>query len=241
MKKVIILLVVICIIPGLFAQTEETKIGTYERSSLNAADVANLNAVNPSAVGFDDRYEGVKGTPLLYDDWMVGDLYLFNKTLIKSLKLNLNVYEQSLYYLSTDNEQTLAVPNNKIQEIHVFVDGNTSIFRKFSPDQFEKKTDPDQFFEVLASGKYTFLKLSKKLFKEADYKGAYSADRRYDEFVSSTSYYLTNQEGIFIKLKPSIKSLGKLFPDQKDQIKEIAKNSGLSEGEELVIAVLKEL
>ena len=241
MKRYVLIILVACIGKVSLAQSEETKTGAYERTELNATDIANLNAANPSAVGFDDRYEGVKGTPLMFEDWITGDLFLTNKTWIKNLKINLNLYEKSIYYLSPANDQTLAVSNDKVDEIHVFLDGNALIFRKFLPDQFDKKIDPDQFFELLAQGEYTFLKLSKKLFKEADYQGAYSADRRYDEFVLSTSYYLTNNNGLFEKIKLTEKALCKLFPDQKSRIKEIVKNTGLSEGEEMVLAFLKEL
>lgn len=224
-----------------FAQKEETKTGSYERSPTNITAIANINPLSPGAVGFDDRYEGVKGTPLLYDDWMEGNLFLKDNRWVRNIKMNLDIHDGFLYILTPENGQTFTLSNEEINEVHLFSEGETILFQKFLPEQFEKKIDPDQLFEVLAQGECTFLKLSKKLFKEADYQGAYSADRRYDEFVPSTSYYLTNSEGLFEKIKLTEKALCKLFPDQKSRIREIVKNTGISEGEEMVMAVLREL
>ncbi len=241
MKRIVTVYMIIGIVQVLSAQQTETKTGSYERSPTNINSVANVNPLSPGAVGFDDRYEGVKGTPLLYDDWMEGNLFLKDNTWFRNIKMNLEIYEGSLYILAPGNEQIFALPNAEINEVHLFSEGETILFRRFSPDQFDKKIDPDHLFEVLTQGEYTFLKLSKKLFREADYQGAYSADRRYDEFIPSTSYYLTNSDGIFEKIKLTEKALCKLLPDQKSRIKEVVKNRGLSEGEEMVIAVLKEL
>jgi len=241
MKRIACIILVIWIVQVSFAQKEETKIGSYERSPTNISNIANINPLSPGAVGFDDRYEGVKGTPLRYDDWVEGNLFLKDNAWVRNLKMNLDIHDNFLYILSPENGQIFTLSNEEISEIHLFSEGETILFRKFLPEQFDSRIDPDLLFEVLAQGEYTFLKLSKKLFKEADYQGAYSADRRYDEFVPSTSYYLTNSEGLFEKIKLTEKALCKLLPDQKSRIREIVKNTGISEGEEMVMAVLKGL
>ena len=238
MKKEIILLLFVCMSQIVFSQT---KTGSYERSPTNISSIANISPVDAGAVGFDDRYEGVKGTPLLFEDWRTGNLFLKDNSWVRNLKMNMNVHENILYLLTGINEEIFAIPNQEINEVHIISDDGTRIFRNYSPEQFDKKIKPELLFEVLAQGEYTFLKLSKKLFKEADYKAAYSADRRYDEYVPSTSYYLGYKEEPFEKFKPTLKSLEKLFPEKKDHIREIAQSSALSEGEKLVIAVLKEL
>jgi hypothetical protein len=238
MRKASILLIFICMSQILSAQT---KTGSYERSPTNINSIANISPVDAGAVGFDDRYEGVKGTPLLFDDWKTGNLFLKDNSWVRNLKLNLNVHDNILYLLTAENEEIFAIPNQEISEVHIISDAGTRIYRNYLPEQFDKKIKPDLLFEILAQGEYTFLKLSKKLFKEADYKAAYSADRRYDEYVSSTIYYLSHKEEPFVKIKPTRKNLQKLFPKKKNQIREIAERSGFSEGEELVMLVIKEL
>jgi len=241
MKRVLVLLMIIWFVQVLSAQQKETKTGSYERSPTNINTIANISPLSPGAMGFDDRYEGVKGTPLLYDDWVEGNLFLKDNTWIRNLKMNLDIHDNFLYILSRENGQIFTLSNEEINEIHLFPEGETILFRKFLPEQFDKKIDPDLLFEVLAQGEYIFMKLSKKLFREANYQQAYSPDRRYDEFILSTSYYLTNSEGMLEKIKLTEKALCKLFPDQKSRIREIVKNTGLSEGEEMVLTVLREL
>lgn len=241
MKKIIILFTLVGFVQVLSAQQKETKTGSYERSPTNISSIANISPLSPGAMGFDDRYEGVKGTPLLYDDWVEGNLFLKDNAWVRNLKMNLDIHDHFIYLISPENGQIFTLSSEEISEIHLFPEGKTILFRKFSPEQFDSRIDPDQLFEVLAQGEYTFLKLSKKLFREANYQQAYSPDRRYDEFILSTSYYLTNSDGMFEKIKLTEKALCKLFPEQKSLIKEIVKNTGLSEGEEIVITVLKEL
>lgn len=240
MKRILVLLMSIWFVQVLSAQQKETKTGTYERSPTNINNIANINALSPGAVGFDDRYEGVKGTPLLYDDWMEGNLFLKDNRWVRNIKMNLDIHDGFLYILTPENGQIFTLSNEEINEVHLFSEGETILFQKFSPEQFDKKIDPEILFEVLAQGEYFFLKLSKKLFRKADFQGAYSADRRYDEFIPDSTYYLTNQNGKFEKIKLNKKSLTKIFPDQKTKIQEIVKNNNLSDGEELVITVLKE-
>jgi len=232
---------IIWFVQVLSAQQKETKTGSYERSPTNINTIANISPLSPGAMGFDDRYEGVKGTPLLYDDWVEGNLFLKDNTWIRNLKMNLDIHDNFLYILSRENGQIFTLSNEEINEVHLFSEGETILFRKFLPEQFDKKIDPEILFEVLAQGEYSFLKLSKKLFREANYQQAYSPDRRYDEFILSTSYYLTNSDGMLEKIKLTEKALCKLLPDQKSRIREIVKNTGLSEGEEMVMAVLREL
>lgn len=241
MKRIPVLLMILSLIQVLSAQQKETKTGDYERSPTNISAIANINALSPGAMGFDDRYEGVKGTPLRYDDWMEGNLFLKDNRWARNIKMNLDIHDGFLYILTPENGQIFTLSNEEINEVHLFSEGETILFQKFSPEQFEKKIDPDQLFEVLAQGEYTFLKLSKKLFREANYQQAYSPDRRYDEFILSTSYFLANSAGLLEKIKLTEKALCKLLPDQKSRIREIVKNTGLSEGEEMVMAVLKEL
>lgn len=241
MKRIVLIIFITYLGMVASAQTGETKTGTYERSPTNIDAIANASPLNPGAVGFDDRYEGVKGTPLLFNDWMEGNLFLKDNAWVRSIKMNLNIHDGILYIFTPENGQVLTLPYEEINEVHLFSNGETVLFRKYSQDQFKKRSDQDQLFEVLAQGKYTFLRLSKKLFREANYQQAYSPDRRYDEFILSTSYYLTNSNGILEKIKLTEKALCKMFPDQKSRIKEIVKNTGLSEGEEMVLAVLKEL
>lgn len=241
MKRIVVIGLIANLGIAAYAQKEDTKTGTYERSPTNISAIANVSPLSPGAVGFDDRYEGVKGTPLLYNDWVEGNLFLKDNAWVRNIKMNLDVHDNYIYLLSPEDEQIFTLSNEEINEIHIFSEGGTILFRKFLPEQFDKKIDPDLLFEVLAQGEYTFLKLSKKLFREADYQGAYSADRRYDEFLLSTSHYLTNSDGLFEKIKLTEKALCKLLPDQKARIREIVKKTGLSEGEEMVIAVLREL
>ena len=63
-------------------------------------------------------------------------------------------------------------------------------FSELPEREFFKGSDDQKFYQVLMDGKYQFIKITSKKFIEADYKGVYTADRRYDEYETRFKYYI---------------------------------------------------
>jgi len=80
-----------------------------------------------------------------------------------------------------------------------------------------------------------------KNFITADYKGAYSADRRYDEYVNDTKYYIKGSEGIFQQVQLNKKSIARAIPGKKDIIERAFNKASGDDMESLVISILEQL
>ena len=147
-------------------------------------------------MAFDNRYEGVKGTPFLFDDWSLGSVLYDNTLFSKELEYRYDVIKNDLHIRFRSGE--VRIPDN----FHIL---------QFSLKDKQGKTHffdhalvtgerTDQFYEVLYSGKQTqLLKLVKKELRKADYKGAYSTDQRSDEFTTKTKYFLRTNAGATVE------------------------------------------
>jgi len=54
---------------------------------------------NRTAADYKASFMTAKGTPLLFDDFHVGNFYYNNKTYMENLKLNYNCYKDELLFL----------------------------------------------------------------------------------------------------------------------------------------------
>ena len=77
-----------------------------------------------------------------------------------------------------------------------------------------------------------------KIFTEANYKGAYAPDRRYDEYETKYRYYIFGPDNTFHQIQLNRKSLVKLFPEKKEIIDKAIGSKTYENDEEMVIAVL---
>jgi hypothetical protein len=86
-----------------------------------------------------------------------------------------------------------------------------------------------------------FIKIPVKKFVEADYKGAYSVDRRYDEYEYTVKYYITGNDGVLSQVQLNRKSLNNLFPGQKEIIDKTLEKNRSDNNENLVITLIEQL
>ena len=112
------------------------------------------------------------------------------------------------------------------------------LFRPTTGKKFDRVLREQKFFQVLKEGKYQFIKIPLKTFIQASYKGAYSADRRYDEFQSDARYYLMNSEGVFCQIQLNRKSLAKMFPDKKEVIDQAFREESNPDKETVIMSLL---
>lgn len=195
---------------------------------LNFQQTLEVTAFTPGARTFDNRYEGVKGSPYVFDDWRQGDILTAETdTVLSDLTLNLNTLNQTVV-IKLSPTSLGSAPAASVREVTVR-DGERRVFRVYEDAEVENTKEPaPKLYEVLHDGSLLFLKAHDKYFQEADYKGAYSANQRADEFFEQPKYFLRRGEGAFeaVKLRP--KSLEKALPDRKAEIKRLAGEMGLT-------------
>lgn len=203
-------------------------------------NLGSLSPYSPGVRGFDNRYEGVKGSPYWYEDWQNGYIVVQDKGKISQpVSLQLDQYNRTLYF-RIEGKTSGYLPAKQIQSVEL---ENGDFWGSFPESLVEsQKSDKWKFYRVLHRGNFTLLKSGDKILKKADYQGAYSPDRRYDEFISEESYYFSADNKTFEKIRLRKKTIIKIFPDREVQINNLLrKNDWDSETESGFVALLKAL
>lgn len=213
--------------------------GLSAEQNLNA--IRDLAPYSTGGVGFDTRYEGIKGSPRLFDTLLPSFLNVKGQDYYLQLRTDIDVFKNTLLFLHPKTGKLLALPADMINEVVIKSDGKDMVFRTTSGKSFEKDIKEQKFFQVLKDEPYTFIKMPVKIFTEANYKGAYAPDRRYDEYETKYRYYIFGPDNTFNQIQLNRKSLVKLFPDKKEIIDKTISSKTYVNDEEMVIAVLEML
>ena len=207
--------------------TEQKKEETTEsQETLNQQE--NLNSLGNltgavGGVGFDNRYEGLKGHPYVYNEWYSGIVKIDGKFVEdKNASYKVDIEERVIVaQFGKGNYRTF--PMGTFEEIHLQTGKKVASFiiRNANPNQ--KNALNIQFLEVLNSGSYRLLKQHEKFYRPADYKGGYSTDKRYADFRIENTFFIQMPDGQLKKIKLKKKSILKALPNQKAAIETFVK------------------
>lgn len=227
----------IVIFTSTIAQTvSSTQQGYNAVGNLNA--IANLKPYTDGAVGFDNRYEGVKGSPMLYDTLLPAMLKVKNQDYYIQVEADLDLTKNTMIFIHPKTKQMLQLPAEIIDEVTFNKVTGQELYRTTSGMAFEKELKSIAFCQVLNDKPVPFIKLPVKIFTEADYQKLYSPDRRYDEFETNYRYYLMGPGDKFYQVQLNARSIGKLFPEKKKLIDEAFKDKSGND-EQTVITLLE--
>lgn len=205
----------------------------------NLKAISNLSATSIGGVGFDTRYKGIKGSPMLFDTLLTSFLKINSQDKYIQLETNIDLVSNSVHFIHPRTKQMVAIPGSKITEI-IIRNGNTDmIFRTMEGSDLKKNTGDFVFYQVLNDNPCQLIKVPAKEFTEADYKQAYSPDRQYDEFSTTYKYYIISDDGSLHPCQLTERSVMKIFPGKKDQIEKITKGKSYPDKEAMVIDILK--
>jgi hypothetical protein len=173
---------------------------------------------------FDNRYEGVKGTPYVFEEFHPGEVYLKTKNKVAVQDLNYNCFENELVYLDPATKVIRAM--NRFQvDLFTIRDGDRVL--TFVPVKLGEDEETI-FAEVLYNKGSIVYKVYGKEWLKANYEGGYSADRRYDQFVDKYDLYFMKKGGnMLYKAKKSKKQVIAAFPDHEKEISAYIKSNKL--------------
>jgi len=182
---------------------------------INMQQLAKLGvSTTAHAIGFDNRYEGVRGSPMIYDEWQTGMIQVSDVSTVPSgVKMNIDGADNQVHVQMKTG--VIALENDKFQYVLIETPLGTVKYQVFEKSEIlgDGKTDGKMLVEVLFDNeKYGLLKDPKVIFKKANYQGAYSADVRYDEFVHSPVYFLRKGTR-YEKIKLRKKTIQKIIPE----------------------------
>lgn len=194
-----------------------TPAGADAEQNLNYLGRASASPGNLVRI-FDNRYEGIKGTPYFWPDWSEATITLDNRD-FQGLKAKFNVYENNLVYLN-DKGQLRVLEAHQFEEFELLDSlGQSRVHFTKVPEiaQLDEKYG-NRFVRVLYQhGANSFIALPAKELLKADYSGPYSANRKFDEFIDKPLYFVI-KEGQVKEVKLGKRSFFALFPENQNAI-----------------------
>jgi hypothetical protein len=204
----------------------------------NLKAIANLGPYSQGGIGFDTRYEGIKGSPRMLDTLLLSFLRLDGQDYYIELMADIDLVNNAVIYIHPKTKQMFSVPVDFISEFIIKDDEKEIVFRSTKGKTFEKEMKEQKFYQILKDGQYQFIKIPLKIFVQANYKGAYSADRRYDEYQPDARYYLMNSDGKFCQIQLNKKSVSKVYPNKKELIDKFAREEANPDKEAMILSIL---
>jgi hypothetical protein len=240
MKKISLIAVMVLHLCLVYSQ-ENTLYQNGLTAEQNLKAIGSLAPYSTGGVGFDTRYEGVKGSPGLFDKLQMSLLLINGQKTYIQLETNLDLVTNVLLFNYPKTGKLMALPSKMVKEVRIKSEGKEIVFKVSGPDEFEREIKEGRFYQLLMEGKFVFIKVPIKKLIEADYKAVYSPDRRYDEYTTYYKYYLRGADSIFHQIQLNKKSLIRFFPDKKDLIRNTIESKTYESDEDMVINVLSHL
>jgi hypothetical protein len=241
MKRFFILQLLMLFLTSAYSQ-ENKILQSGLTADQNLTAIGNLSRLaNAGGTGFDTRYEGIKGSPRLFEKLLPSLLKVKGQDFLIQLETDIDLAGNLLLFNYPKTGKMMAIPSGNIEEVKINSEGKEMVFRVSRENEFEREIKDGRFYQVLREGQIYFIKLPVKKLIEADYKAVYSPDRRYDEYSTYYKYYVKGSDGKFQQIQLSKKSLLRLFPDKKELINKIIKEKSYTNNEEMVIDIIDKI
>jgi hypothetical protein len=207
----------------------------------NLKAIFNLTSYTSGGAGYDTRYEGIKGSTRLFDTLLTSFLKIKGEKDYMELKTDIDPVTNSLLFKHPKTGKLVGIPSDIVTEVVMKNEGKDLIFRTAEGKYFDKGAKGQKFFQVLKEEPYMFIKVPGKTFIQADYKGAYTSNKRYDEYETTYKYYIYFPDSSYHKILLNKKSLIKLFPDKKEIINKLSNDKSYADDEEMIKLILEKL
>ncbi len=163
-------------------------------------------------VEFDNRFKGVLGTPMLFDEWKQGAVQ-FKSGQSFTGQFNYDLYEDQLVYAHR-GKQSYTVKKAQVQSFQI-------------EDGFYLWRSDYGYLQRLNEGEVLLLAKRKKRLRKASLATAYSTNQDYDRFIEESQYFLEIEGEAPIKAPKNLSGFYKLFPQHKAAIKDFYKEHRL--------------
>lgn len=169
----------------------------------------------------------VSGTPFLLEEWKLGKITLSDNTIFNNIKIRLNLYNQQVHFLKSDNVEMTA-PKGAIKGLIIFDSTNQGSQKLAFLSGFPAIDNQinSNFYEILSSSKIMFLKAMRKTIHEDkdDLSGEVRKEfREYDDY-----YFLVKGESALQRIKRDREFVLNFMKDKKDKIDSFLQTNKIS-------------
>src|SRR5512138_3021907 len=103
----------------------------------NLMTIAKVSPYSPGGVGFDTRYEGVKGSPRLFDKLQPALLLIKGDTNFFRINGDLDVYQNRFVFSHPKTGNLQSIPSDIVTEIIITVDGKDQLYKIANAYKFD--------------------------------------------------------------------------------------------------------
>ncbi|MEO0898077.1 MAG: hypothetical protein AAFY71_16830 [Bacteroidota bacterium] len=240
MHRIIFLLVALCSMQFLIAQSDtsddsETQEATVtsdkERTLSNSPQSNQLNdamvnlgqSSSTMVQRFDQRYQGVKGSPYWPEQWTKGSLMMKNEKWVKDVKIKYNSYSDQVVILLDGIEK--AMINNMVPAFEINVEGKNYKFERIAREVAPPLIAHEYYQVIYKSDRISFYFQPRKKLIKADYEGAYKTGNPYDEFQDDLHYFIGKNDSRLKRIKLNKRAVLKAMEDRKSEVKAFMKEN----------------
>ena len=167
----------------------------------------------PYTQPYDIRYQGVEGTPMLFDSWTKCNVYNDSFLFLEEVLVNYDLLNKHLLIL--DAKKKVYLLQSPFYTSILDFQGRSFWLKPEDLEWFEE--DDSGALEALGNTNRLYA-FRKKRFLQADFKGGYSAGRTSDQYIEENEYFLREKNGTdFKKIKLSSGSLRKALSEDEWQ------------------------
>ena len=211
MKKIIFLVLLTVPFTGFCQEVKQYSDRVY---------LGDMMRANPEQLkNLEGRSYGTEGTPYVLKDFTKGDIFFSDKTAARNKLINYDCYNNRVLF--KQDEVNYIVDSRKIDYIKFYPTGHSTVlFKKV----FLMEQRKIVLMKILYHKESTLYRYYYKTFREADYTGAYSQDKRYDEFIDEHQWYIEPGGAEIRRLRPKKKSILEAFKAYRNDIEQYLKN-----------------
>jgi hypothetical protein len=190
------------------------------------------NGTNATTVRtYDNRYEGVKGSPFFNEEWAKASITA-NNTRYENVDVKYNAREGNVLYRNPEGSEYI-LEARKIDQF-VLKDNKTQREYTFKKVPVLASKEPSLlhgFAAVIYEGNnLQLLMVPKKNLVKANFKGPYTSGNTYDELQDEQVFYLIGPNQTVNKVKLNKKSLLKALSDKQNQVDKFIASERLDAG-----------
>jgi hypothetical protein len=230
MKTILILILSLLYVMNISSQA----VNYYGTGALGESNVRAMTSLRSNGFihTFDSRYEGVKGTPNLFNSLVTSYLMSIGEEKYVQLESDIDILSNSVIFRDPSAGNLMEISSDKVRELIFKINNREFIYRTTKDLKFEKKIKENKFYQVIEEKPYRIIMITFKSFQKADFEPAFNSGVHFDEFRTSRKYYLEDSRGVFHQIiisnitydclihpiKLNKKGLAKIYPEKKELI-----------------------
>lgn len=233
MKKYLLLLLSTFLFSELDAQLVVHGADNATMNSFSKSDElrnAQNNSASRQVTGFDNRYEGIQGSPFLFTEWLEGTLVLNDSAVVRDkMKYKFEIVNNTVWLKLGTGEERILYSRELLSLELKGIDGTKYLIKKVKlPDAKDKNHFSIVLFE---NDNIALVKDVKKIFRKANLedKGIVTVGKAYDWFEDEVKYYLKKGNSIFEEINLKKSKLMSLAPKSHEKlIEQFCKENNIS-------------